>query len=71
MGSAQPQTIVFDVSQPLDEIQAPQDCVKSTAIALVKVESTFSPGTSIGATQWVAYAMSKGKLQQNHRMYIH
>ncbi len=56
----QTQTIVFDVSQPLEEIQAPQDSVKSTAIALVKVDSTFLPGTTIGATQWVAYAMTKG-----------
>ncbi|KAH9946232.1 uncharacterized protein BXZ73DRAFT_36999 [Epithele typhae] len=57
------QTIVFDVSQPLDEIQAPQDAVKSTAIALVKVDSTFLPGTTIGATQWVAYAMTKGRVR--------
>ena len=61
--SAQSQTIVFDVSQPLDEIQAPQDAVKSTAIALVKVDSTFLPGTTIGATQWVAYAMTKGRVR--------
>lgn len=58
--SAQAQTIVFDVSQPLEEIQAPRDAVKSTAIALVKVDSTFLPGTTIGATHWVAYAMTKG-----------
>jgi hypothetical protein len=57
---AQLQTIIFDVSQPLDEIQAPRDAVKSTAIALVKVDSTFLPGTTIGATHWVAYAMTKG-----------
>ncbi|TBU32354.1 hypothetical protein BD311DRAFT_654740 [Dichomitus squalens] len=60
---AQSQAIVFDVSQPLDEIQAPQDAVKSTAIALVKVDSTFLPGTTIGATQWVAYAMTKGRVR--------
>lgn len=54
------QTIVFDVSQPLDEVQAPHDAVKSTAIALVKVDSTFLPGSTIGATHWVAYGMSKG-----------
>lgn len=57
------QTIIFDVSQPLDEVQAPQDAVKSTAIALVKVDSTFLPGTTIGATQWVAYAMTKGRVR--------
>ena len=60
IGSVQSQNIIFDVSQPLEEIQAPQDAVKSTAIALVKVDSTFLPGTTIGATQWVAYAMTKG-----------
>lgn len=58
--SSQPQTIIFDVSQALDEIQAPRDAVKSTAIALVRVDSTFMPGTTIGATHWVAYAMTKG-----------
>lgn len=58
--SVQQQTIVFDVSQPLYEIKAPQESVKSTAIALVKVDSTFLPGTTIGATHWVAYAMTKG-----------
>ncbi|KAI0781076.1 hypothetical protein BD413DRAFT_462702 [Trametes elegans] len=61
--SSQAQTVVFDVSQPLEEIQAPQDAVKSTAIALVKVDSTFLPGTTIGATQWVAYAMTKGRVR--------
>lgn len=64
--SAQSQTIVFDVTQPLEEIQAPQDTVKSTAIALVKVDSTFLPGTTIGATQWVAYAMTKGTYRCFH-----
>ncbi|PCH38277.1 hypothetical protein WOLCODRAFT_115184 [Wolfiporia cocos MD-104 SS10] len=61
--SSQAQTIVFDVSQPLDEIQAPRDAVKTTAIALVKVDSTFLPGSTIGATHWVAYAMTKGRVR--------
>lgn len=60
--SPQAQNIVFDVSQPLDEIQAPRDFVKSTAIALVRQDSVFLPGTTIGATHWVAYAMTKGEL---------
>ncbi|KAF5386777.1 hypothetical protein D9615_001668 [Tricholomella constricta] len=59
----QPQTIVFDVSQPLDEIQASHDSVKSTAIALVKQDSVFLPGTTIGATHWVAYAMTRGRVR--------
>ena len=63
MCSPQSQNIIFDVSQPLHEVQAPRDAVKSTAIALVKVESTFMPGTTIGATHWVAYAMTKGRVR--------
>jgi|SRR5712671_357705 len=58
--SSQPHTIIVDVAQPLDDIQAPRDAVKSTAIALVRVDSNFLPGTTIGATHWVAYAMTKG-----------
>ncbi|THH32998.1 hypothetical protein EUX98_g1193 [Antrodiella citrinella] len=61
--NSQPQSIVFDVSQSLEEIQAPRDAVKSTAIALVRVDSTFLPGTTIGATHWVAYAMTKGRVR--------
>ncbi|KDQ60636.1 hypothetical protein JAAARDRAFT_31601 [Jaapia argillacea MUCL 33604] len=57
------QNITFDVSQSLDEIQAPRDAVKSTAIALVKVDSTFLPGSTIGATHWVAYAMTRGRIR--------
>jgi hypothetical protein len=59
--SPQAQNIVFDVSQPLDEVQASRDAVKSTAIALVKQDPVFLSGTTIGATHWVAYAMTRGK----------
>lgn len=59
--SPQAQNIVFDVSQPLEEIQASRDAVKSTAIALVKQDPVFLSGTTIGATHWVAYAMTRGK----------
>jgi len=58
--SSQPHTITIDVAQSLDDIQAPGDAVKSTAIALVRVDSNFLPGTTIGATHWVAYAMTRG-----------
>ncbi|KAF7338662.1 hypothetical protein MVEN_02092700 [Mycena venus] len=58
--SPQAQNIIFDVSQPLDEIQASRDAVKSTAIALVKQDPVFLSGTTIGATHWVAYAMTRG-----------
>ena len=65
ISALQQQTIIFDVSQGLDEIQAQHESVKSTAIALVKVDSTFLPGTTIGATHWVAYAMTKGMFYQH------
>lgn len=54
------QTIIFDISQQLEEIRASQDAVKSTTIALAKVNSMFISGTMIEATQWVVYMMSKG-----------
>jgi hypothetical protein len=60
VASPQAQNIVFDVSQSLDEIQASRDAVKSTAIALVKQDPVFLSGTTIGATHWVAYAMTRG-----------
>lgn len=50
------------MSQPLDEIQA-RDSVKSTAIALVRQDPIFLPGTTIGATHWVAYAMTRGRVR--------
>ncbi|TFK25084.1 hypothetical protein FA15DRAFT_668959 [Coprinopsis marcescibilis] len=68
-GRAQPspspptQSITFDVSKPLDDVQAQRDSVKSTAIALVRQESVFLPGTTIGATHWVAYAMTRGRVR--------
>ncbi|KAE9394980.1 hypothetical protein BT96DRAFT_966810 [Gymnopus androsaceus JB14] len=55
--------VVFDVSQPLEEIQAPREYVKCTPIALVKQDPVFLPGSTIGATHWVAYAMTKGRLR--------
>ena len=62
LSSTAQQNVVFDVSQNQESIQASRDYVKSTAIALVRVDSNFLPGTTIGATHWVAYAMTKGKL---------
>ncbi|KAJ7261361.1 hypothetical protein B0H12DRAFT_1106443 [Mycena haematopus] len=61
--SPQAQNIVFDVSQPLDEVQASREAVKSTAIALVKQDPVFLSGTTIGATHWVAYAMTRGRVR--------
>jgi len=58
----QSQTIIFDVSLALEEIQA-RDSVKSTAIALVRQDSVFLPGSTIGATHWVAYAMTRGRVR--------
>ncbi|KAF9072939.1 hypothetical protein BDP27DRAFT_1360693 [Rhodocollybia butyracea] len=59
----QPHNVIFDVSQPLEEIQAPREYVKCTPIALVKQDPVFLPGSTIGATHWVAYAMTKGRLR--------
>ncbi|KIK34505.1 hypothetical protein CY34DRAFT_17680 [Suillus luteus UH-Slu-Lm8-n1] len=42
--------------------KAPRNTVKSTAIAFVKQDSVFLPGTTIGATHWIAYAMTKGRV---------
>jgi len=55
----QSQVVNFDVSQALEEIQA-RESVKWTPIALVKQDSVFLPGSTIGATHWVAYAMTRG-----------
>ncbi|KAG6817085.1 hypothetical protein H0H87_012853 [Tephrocybe sp. NHM501043] len=59
----QAQTVYFDVAKALPEIQASPEEVKSTAIALVKQDSTFLPGSTIGATHWVAYTMSRGRVR--------
>jgi hypothetical protein len=56
----QSQVVNFDVSQALEEIQA-RESVKWTPIALVKQDSVFLPGSTIGATHWVAYAMTRGR----------
>ena len=61
--STQAQSTVFDVASPLDDIQAPRGSVKSTAIALVKIDSNFLLGTTIDAIHWVAYAMMKGRIR--------
>ncbi|KAF8522117.1 hypothetical protein BU17DRAFT_87217 [Hysterangium stoloniferum] len=56
-------SIIFDVSRELETIVAPENSVKSTAIALVKIEPVFLPGSTIGATSWIAYAMTKGRVR--------
>ncbi|KAJ7867265.1 hypothetical protein B0H13DRAFT_1483820, partial [Mycena leptocephala] len=61
--SPQPQNIVFDVSQSLDEIQASRDAVKSTPISLIKRDPVILCGTTIGATHWLAYSMTRGRVR--------
>ncbi|PPQ78521.1 hypothetical protein CVT25_011793 [Psilocybe cyanescens] len=61
--SPQSQIVNIDVTQNLDDIQAAQDSVKWTPIALVKQDSVFLPGSTIGATHWVAYAMTRGRVR--------
>ncbi|KAH7107770.1 hypothetical protein BKA62DRAFT_684399 [Auriculariales sp. MPI-PUGE-AT-0066] len=59
----QAQNIVFDVSQQEGGTMASQDLVKSTAIALLKIDPIFVPGCTIGVTTWVAYAMTRGRVR--------
>ena len=57
--------------QDLHEIQAPTVSVKPTANALVKVDSTFLPGITIGTSHWVAYAMTKGEEKRvNYNVFV-
>ncbi|KZV85100.1 hypothetical protein EXIGLDRAFT_682093 [Exidia glandulosa HHB12029] len=59
----QSQTIVFDVAQAEGSTLASTDFVKSTAIALLKIDPIFVPGCTIGVTSWVAYAMTRGRVR--------
>ncbi|KAJ7132530.1 hypothetical protein C8R44DRAFT_978066 [Mycena epipterygia] len=59
----QAQNIVLDVSQSLDEIQASRDVVNCTAVSLLKRDPVFLSGTIIGATHWIAYAMTRGRVR--------
>ncbi|KAJ7867268.1 hypothetical protein B0H13DRAFT_2559946 [Mycena leptocephala] len=61
--SPQPQNIIFDVSQSLDEIRASWYAVESTRIALVKLGPVILSGTTVGATHWVAYSFTRGRVR--------
>ncbi|KZV64468.1 hypothetical protein PENSPDRAFT_588327 [Peniophora sp. CONT] len=57
------QSLALDMSLPLEEIRVPEGSSATVPIALVKMDEAFAPGTTIGATAWIAYAMSKGRVR--------
>ncbi|VDB99466.1 unnamed protein product [Peniophora sp. CBMAI 1063] len=57
------QSLTLDMALPLEEIRVPDGSSATVPIALVKMDEAFAPGTTIGATAWIAYAMSKGRVR--------
>jgi hypothetical protein len=58
-----PQSFTIDVSQPLSAHVATQDRLNLTPIALLKLESIYVPGCTIGVSHWIAYAMTRGRVR--------
>jgi hypothetical protein len=63
---AGPQSFTLDLSLPLAATSASNDRLHITPIALLKLESIYVPGCTIGVSHWIAYAMTKGK----HRHFL-
>jgi hypothetical protein len=57
---AGPQSFTLDLSLPLAATTASSDRLHITPIALLKLESIYVPGCTIGVSHWIAYAMTKG-----------
>ena len=57
---AGPQSFTMDLSLPLAATSASSDRLHITPIALLKLESIYVPGCTIGVSHWIAYAMTKG-----------
>ena len=57
---AGPQSFTLDLSLPLAANSASSDRLHITPIALLKLESIYVPGCTIGVSHWIAYAMTKG-----------
>ena len=57
---AGPQSFTLDLSLPLAATSASSDRLHITPIALLKLESIYVPGCTIGVSHWIAYAMTKG-----------
>lgn len=58
-----PQFFTLDVSQPLSAHVATPDRLNLTPIALLKLESIYVPGCTIGVSHWIAYAMTRGRVR--------
>jgi len=58
-----PQSFTLDVSQPLSAHTAAPDRLNLTPIALLKLESIYVPGCTIGVSHWIAYAMTRGRVR--------
>ena len=61
--SPPPQSFTLDVSQPLSAHVATPDRLNLTPIALLKLESIYVPGCTIGVSHWIAYAMTRGRVR--------
>ncbi|KAG8865326.1 hypothetical protein FRB96_000216 [Tulasnella sp. 330] len=55
--------ISIDVTAPLVSTLAAPDAVSITPIALLKLEPTYTPGTTIGVANFIAYSMSRGRIR--------
>ena len=55
--------ITIDVTSPLTSTMAAQDIASITPIALLKLEPTYTRGTTIGVANFIAYAMSRGRIR--------
>ncbi|KAG9015018.1 hypothetical protein FRB94_007090 [Tulasnella sp. JGI-2019a] len=55
--------ITIDVTAPLVSTLAAPDAVSITPIALLKLEPTYTPGTTIGVANFIAYSMSRGRIR--------
>ncbi|KAG8905132.1 hypothetical protein FRB99_000644 [Tulasnella sp. 403] len=55
--------ITIDTSLPLTSTLAAPDIVQITPIALLKLEPTYTRGTTIGVANFIAYSMSRGRIR--------
>ncbi|KAG8981882.1 hypothetical protein FRC05_000024 [Tulasnella sp. 425] len=55
--------ITVDVTSPLASTLAAPDIVSITPIALLKLEPTYTRGTTIGVANFIAYSMSRGRIR--------
>ncbi|KAG8820860.1 hypothetical protein FRC17_010001 [Serendipita sp. 399] len=60
---AGPQSFNLDLSLPLAATSASSERLHITPIALLKLESIYVPGCTIGVSHWIAYAMTKGRVR--------